>query len=84
MSEHVEVCRCYGQMRASVVKSKLDDAGIPAMLSYESIGRIMGLTVDGIGEVRVLVPAEYAEEARKLLAEEETLEEEGPVAPELD
>ena len=59
-----------GHMRASVIKSKLEAAGIPAMLSYEAVSRIYGLTVDGIGQVRVLVRPEDRAEAQRLLAEE--------------
>ena len=58
-----------GLLRAQVVKAKLKDADIPVLLDYESIGPIYGITVDGLGEVRVKVPAEYADEARILLEE---------------
>ena len=58
-----------GLLRAQVVKAKLEDADIPVLLDYESVGPIMGITVDGLGEVRVKVPAEYADEARMLLEE---------------
>jgi len=66
----VEVYTSQGHMRANAAKLKLEAAGIPAILSYESAGRIFGLTVDGIGEVRVLVPQERADEAMVILAEE--------------
>jgi hypothetical protein len=57
-------------MRAAVAKSKLEAAGIPVMLAYDSASRLMGVTVDGIGAVRLLVRAEDASEARSLLHEE--------------
>jgi hypothetical protein len=72
----VEVYTSQGHMRANAVKLKLEAAGIPAMLSYESVGRVWGLTVDGIGEVRVLVPERYAVEAQGLLEEEEPISDE--------
>jgi hypothetical protein len=72
----VEVYTAQGHLRAHVVKSKLEAAGIPAMLSYDYASLAFGLTVDGIGEVRVKVPAQYAEEAHELLAEEQPPEEE--------
>lgn len=62
---HVE----YGQLRAQVVKAKLEDAGIPVLLKYESIGPVMGITVDGLAEVRILVPSRYADAARALIEE---------------
>jgi len=45
----------------------LESAGIPVFLRYESIGQVYGLTLDGLGEVQVQVPAEYVQEARELL-----------------
>ncbi len=73
--ELVAVYTAQGHPRAHVIKSKLEAAGIAAMLSYDSASLLFGLTVDGIGKVRVLVRPEDAEEAHKLLAEQETLEE---------
>ena len=59
--------RAAGLLQAEVIKGQLETAGIPVMLDYESLGRVVGLTVDGLGEVRVLVPDERAEDARQLL-----------------
>ncbi len=59
-----------GMLQAQVLKSKLESAGIPVLLSYESAGLIFGVTVDGLGAVRVQVPEEMAEEARSLIGEE--------------
>lgn len=56
-----------GLMRAQVIKTKLEEAGIPVLLDYESLGPVMGITIDGLGEVRVLVPKARAEEARSLI-----------------
>ncbi len=56
-----------GELEANVIKSHLESEGIPVMLQYESAGRVFGLTVDGLGEVRIQVPAEYAEEARRII-----------------
>ena len=61
------VYRAAGLLQAEVVKGRLESAGIPVMLDYESLGRVMGITVDGLGEVRLLVPTGRAEEARQLL-----------------
>jgi hypothetical protein len=61
------VYRTAGLLQAEVVKGRLESAGIPVMLDYESLGRVMGITVDGLGEVRILVPTERAEDARQLL-----------------
>jgi len=58
-----------GHLVAEMIKGKLESAGIPVLLDYESIGRVYGIIVDGLGEVRVKVPAALAEEALELLTE---------------
>ena len=58
-----------GLMKAQVLKTKLESAGIPVLLDYESLGQVMGITVDGLGAVRIMVPQDRAEEARDLLEE---------------
>jgi len=69
-----------GQLRAEVVKAKLESAGIPVLLDYESVGPVLGITVDGLGEVRVMVPEALADEARALLVETPLEEPEEEVA----
>ncbi len=61
------VYRAAGLMQAEIIKGRLESAGIPVMLDYESLGRVMGITVDGLGEVRILVPEGHADEAKELL-----------------
>ncbi len=56
-----------GLLQAEVVRTYLRSHGIPAVLRYESAGRALGLTVDGLGEVQVLVPARWGRKARRLL-----------------
>ena len=53
---------------AQIIRARLEDHGIPAALSYESAGIVYGLTVDGLGEVRILVPESFYEQARAVLA----------------
>jgi len=69
-----ELCLVYisqGPLQAEVMKGKLEAAGIPVLLRYEAIGRILGLTVDGLGRVEVLVPPEFEAAARDILEEQE-------------
>jgi hypothetical protein len=73
--ELVVVYISQGPLQAEVVKGKLESEGIPVILRYQAIGRILGLTVDGLGRVEVLVDAEHVEAARALLVEEESSEE---------
>lgn len=61
------VYRAQGMLEAEAVKGRLETSGIPAALDFESIGRTFGITIDGLGEVRILVPGSRAAEARELL-----------------
>ncbi len=63
----VTVYVAQGMLRAMVIRGALETAGIPVMLSYESVGPVLGLTVNGIGKVEVRVPVEWEAEARELL-----------------
>ena len=65
-----------GPLAAEVVKAKLESQGIPVMLRYASIGRILGLTVDGLGRVEVVVPLAYEATAKELLEEDSSSPEE--------
>ncbi len=65
----VVVYRAQGHLEASVVKAKLESEGIPAILSYESAGIVYGMTFDGLGEVRVMVPAPLQAAAHEALNE---------------
>lgn len=67
--EYVQVYIAYGQLAGEMIRLLLDSNGIPAVLSQESAGLAMGLTVGSLGEVKILVPAERADEARKILQE---------------
>ena len=66
----VKVYESQGIFAAEVVKAKLEVNGIPALLKYESVGQIIGLTVDGLGRVEVHVPAQFEEDALELVSED--------------
>ena len=57
-----------GQPEAEIVKGRLENEGIPAVLRYESAGVVYGLTIDGLGQVEVQVPSSLAQHAREILA----------------
>ena len=63
----VEVYVTAGLLQAEVIKGKLESNDIPVLLEYESLGPVMGLTLNGLGQVRILVPEAKAEAARALL-----------------
>ncbi len=65
----VVVYRSQGPLAAEVAKSKLESHSIPATLRYQAIGRVLGLTVDGLGLVEVLVAQRDEADARDLLRE---------------
>jgi hypothetical protein len=67
--ELICVRTCQGWDVAQIYKSKLEAAEIPVLLQYESAGLVFGITVDGLGAVRILVPEPYAEEAKALLTD---------------
>jgi hypothetical protein len=62
----VTVCTAR-QMEAQIIQGRLESEGIPALLSYESAGLVYGLTVNGLGEVKIMVPKRLAEEAKEIL-----------------
>lgn len=64
----VEILRTLGGVNADTIVAALRGNGIPARAHGEAIGRVYALTMDGLGEVSILVPAEYAEQAREVLA----------------
>ncbi len=67
-SDLVVVYTSAGLLAAEVVKGKLESAGVPAILQSEAQS-VFPITIDGMGEVRVLVPREREQEAREILAE---------------
>jgi hypothetical protein len=70
-SDLVVIKIVYGEASANIVKAHLESEGIPVILKYESAGIIYGITVDGLGEVRIMVPQEFAEDAKKIIEPQE-------------
>jgi len=64
----VEVLRVQGAINAEPILSALRANGIPARSRGEALGSVYGLTLDGLGEVAILVPVEHEDAARELLA----------------
>lgn len=63
----VVVRKVQGELVAHAVKAKLESQGIPVLLKYESAGPIYGITLNGLGEVKILVPAEFAQKAKQII-----------------
>lgn len=72
-SEFEVVYTANGEMEAQAIRSALEAAGIPAQIRMEAAQKLFAVTVDGLGAVRVAVPADRVEEARLVI--------ENPAAP---
>ena len=57
-------------LQAQIVKGRLESEGVPVLLRYEGAGLIYGITVDGLGEARVMVPEKLVEQAETILADQ--------------
>jgi hypothetical protein len=68
-STFVVLTRVQGEMTANVLKTHLESEGIPVLLQYESVGKVFGVMVDGLGEVSLLVPRQSLEEARGIIGQ---------------
>ncbi len=86
----VELLKVSGSINAEPILAALRANGIPAGIVGEAIGRVYGLTLDGLGVVTIVVPREFEEKARELLAAgelhqlevtEEDAGDRGPQAP---
>lgn len=53
--------------QGEIIRGVLESSGIEVKLEQEAIGKVYGLTVDGLGEVKVFVPKDKIEEARRAL-----------------
>jgi hypothetical protein len=75
-SESLVTVRTANYMEAHIIKGRLETEGIPVLLRYESAGLVYGITVDGLGQVKVMVPQHLAEEAKEILRISEESKEE--------
>ena len=64
-----ELIAVEGSMEAEIIKSKLESFQIPVLLKFESAGHIFGITMNGLGKVKIMVPAAFLAEAKKILAD---------------
>lgn len=62
------VCVTSGMADANIIAGRLETESIPTRLEYEAAGVIYAVTVDGLGEVKVMVPHEHLEKAREILS----------------
>ncbi len=82
----VVVFTTAGGGQAEIIKSLLETAGIPVMLSQQGAGAAYGFTVGPLGLVDVLVPEARAADAEALLTamQRGDLDQEAPAADNAD
>ncbi len=61
--------KASGMTQANIIRGRLATEDIPTRFQYDAAGTIYAITIDGLGEVRVLVPAELIEKARSVLSQ---------------
>jgi len=57
-----------GLTQANIIVGRLKVEGIPTKMRYEAVGAIYAITIDGLGQVDILVPAVCLEHAREILS----------------
>ncbi len=62
----VEVYRSASEMEAQVIKGLLESYGIPCLLKSNAAPSVHMFTVDGMGEVKVMVWDSMLERAKEL------------------
>jgi len=68
-SAPVVIAWAWADSEASVIKSLLESYDIPCHYSSELPTRLYTLAREGLGQIRVFVPASLAQEARRILDE---------------
>ncbi len=67
MAEPVVVFRTHSEVEASVVRGLLDAHGIRTLASWNAPHAILPMAVGGLGEVRIAVHPDEADEARRVI-----------------
>jgi len=63
-----EVYKAWGSAEAEVIKSFLASHGIPCLLKGLVVQSVHPFSMDGLGEIKILVPENDLETAKKLIA----------------
>lgn len=66
-SEFKEVYKAWGSAEAEVIKSFLNSQGIPCLLRGLVVQSVHPFTMDGLGEIKILVPERDLALAEKLI-----------------
>ena len=71
ISKLVEIYVAKGEAEAQIIKGILDSYGIPSLLKAQASPSVHVFTVNGMGQVAILVRAEDADDARELIKGEQ-------------
>jgi len=63
----VEVYQAASEAEAQIIKGLLESRGIPCLMKSNAAPSVHVFAVDGMGEVKIMVWKELAEEARGLI-----------------
>lgn len=66
-----EVARVWEQTEAEIIKGFLESEGIPCYFRSQILHSIYPIFVDGLGEIKIFVPAKDFDTARELLQNRE-------------
>jgi hypothetical protein len=66
----VEVYFARNNLEAQVIKSLLEGFDIPCILKSNAAPSVHTFTMDGMAEVKIMVPAALADEAKELIINE--------------
>ena len=62
------IATASGMTQANLIVGRLESENIRTQRRYEAAGTIYAITIDGLGEVRILVPVADGERAREILS----------------
>jgi hypothetical protein len=63
----VEVYKAPNEMEAQVIKGLLESFGIPSLFKSNAAPSVHMFTMDGMAEVKIMVPEHLAARARELI-----------------
>jgi len=69
--ELVEVYKARGETQAEIIRSLLESNDIPSILRSNAAPSAFQFTIDGMGEYKVMVWEEDAEDAKKIIENNE-------------
>ena len=66
-SKWTSIIKVQGDLQAELIRGLLEAQEITVLLSREGAGRAFGFTVGPLGEVEIMVPEEFAQEAKSII-----------------